>query len=196
MQQRYYDPVAGRFLSTDPVLTDVNTAASFNRYTYALNNPYKYIDPDGRDAGDPFKTARAAAIDVIKTINPQSKKENKEYGGKIYKDKDGSYKATKPVTHAEGGFQPSAVNVPKDAKAVGDFHTHGEYSIKDKKTGEVTVTADPKRDNRDSDNFSDKDKAGIWNDSGNNSEYKGYLGTPSGKIREFDPSTGQDKVIK
>lgn len=48
MQQRYYDPVAGRFLSTDPVLTDANTAASFNRYTYALNNPFKFIDPDGR----------------------------------------------------------------------------------------------------------------------------------------------------
>lgn len=42
MQQRYYDPVAGRVLSTDPV------AASFNRYAYANNNPYKYIDPDGR----------------------------------------------------------------------------------------------------------------------------------------------------
>ncbi|WP_035374529.1 RHS repeat-associated core domain-containing protein, partial [Pseudoduganella violaceinigra] len=48
MQQRYYDPVAGRFLSIDPVLTDVNTAASFNRYNYANDNPYKYTDPDGR----------------------------------------------------------------------------------------------------------------------------------------------------
>jgi RHS repeat-associated protein len=48
MQQRYYDPIAGRFLSTDPVLTDANTGASFNRYVYANNSPYKYIDPDGR----------------------------------------------------------------------------------------------------------------------------------------------------
>ena len=47
---RYYDPVAGRFLSEDPVLTDQNTGASFNRYVYAENNPYKYIDPDGRDS--------------------------------------------------------------------------------------------------------------------------------------------------
>jgi RHS repeat-associated protein len=49
MQQRYYDPVAGRFLSIDPVTTDANTGGSFNRYAYAANNPYKYIDPDGRD---------------------------------------------------------------------------------------------------------------------------------------------------
>ncbi|MEN9865281.1 MAG: hypothetical protein RL748_871, partial [Pseudomonadota bacterium] len=48
MQQRYYDPVAGRFLSTDPVLTDANTGASFNRYVYANNSPYRYVDPDGR----------------------------------------------------------------------------------------------------------------------------------------------------
>lgn len=25
MQQRYYDPIAGRFLSVDPVVTDANT---------------------------------------------------------------------------------------------------------------------------------------------------------------------------
>lgn len=50
MQQRYYDPAAGRFLSIDPVTTDANTGGSFNRYNYANNNPYNYIDPDGRDA--------------------------------------------------------------------------------------------------------------------------------------------------
>jgi RHS repeat-associated protein len=50
MQQRYYDPVAGRFLSIDPVTTDANTGGSFNRYAYANNSPYRYIDPDGRQA--------------------------------------------------------------------------------------------------------------------------------------------------
>jgi RHS repeat-associated protein len=48
MQQRYYDPIAGRMLSIDPVITDSNTGSSFNRYNYANNNPYRYIDPDGR----------------------------------------------------------------------------------------------------------------------------------------------------
>jgi RHS repeat-associated protein len=50
MQQRYYDPVAGRFLSIDPVTTDARTGNSFNRYVYAENNPYTYVDPDGRQA--------------------------------------------------------------------------------------------------------------------------------------------------
>jgi len=48
MQQRYYDPVAGRFLSVDPVTTDAKTGDHFNRYVYAENNPYKFKDPDGR----------------------------------------------------------------------------------------------------------------------------------------------------
>jgi len=50
-QQRYYDPVVGRFLSVDPVETDPNNGASFNRYKYASNNPYKFVDPDGRMDG-------------------------------------------------------------------------------------------------------------------------------------------------
>jgi len=48
MQARYYDPVIGRFYSNDPV--GFKGVHSFNRYTYANNNPYKYIDPDGREA--------------------------------------------------------------------------------------------------------------------------------------------------
>ncbi len=49
MQQRYYDPIAGRFLSVDPVVTDQKTGDHFNRYNYADNNPYKFVDPDGRN---------------------------------------------------------------------------------------------------------------------------------------------------
>jgi RHS repeat-associated protein len=45
MQQRYYDSLAGRFLSNDSVTAN---PGSFNRYWYANNNPYRYIDPDGR----------------------------------------------------------------------------------------------------------------------------------------------------
>ena len=48
MRARYYDPVIGRFMSTDPVgYTEANPVMSFNRYAYVNNNPYKYNDPDG-----------------------------------------------------------------------------------------------------------------------------------------------------
>ena len=49
MQQRYYDPLVGRFLSVDPMAVDGATAWNFNRYNYAANNPYKYKDPDGEN---------------------------------------------------------------------------------------------------------------------------------------------------
>src|SRR5690606_11052590 len=48
MQQRYYDPVALRFLSPDPVHVSATDGSNFNRYWYANNNPYKFTDPDGR----------------------------------------------------------------------------------------------------------------------------------------------------
>ena len=49
MQQRYYDPTCGCFLSVDPVMAyDTGDWRHFNRYAYAFNNPYKFTDPDGR----------------------------------------------------------------------------------------------------------------------------------------------------
>ena len=51
MQQRYYDPVTGGFISVDPNAVDVKrNAFNFNRYYYANNNPYRFTDPDGRES--------------------------------------------------------------------------------------------------------------------------------------------------
>jgi uncharacterized protein RhaS with RHS repeats len=52
MQQRYYDPIAGRFLSVDPITTDSEIGEQFSRYSYARSNPYRYVDPDGRAPKD------------------------------------------------------------------------------------------------------------------------------------------------
>jgi len=48
MQARHYSPDLGRFLSNDPIGVDFGNPQSFNRYAYANNNPYRYVDPDGR----------------------------------------------------------------------------------------------------------------------------------------------------
>ena len=47
---RYYDPEIGRFMGIDPVGVDPADFHSFNRYAYANNNPYRYVDPDGRSS--------------------------------------------------------------------------------------------------------------------------------------------------
>src|SRR5690606_31106282 len=46
MQQRYYDPGIGMFLSVDPVTAYSSPVGQFNRYRYANGNPYRYTDPD------------------------------------------------------------------------------------------------------------------------------------------------------
>lgn len=52
MQQRYYDPQVGRFLSIDPIAANGSTGENFNRYSYANNNPFRFSDPDGRKPKD------------------------------------------------------------------------------------------------------------------------------------------------
>lgn len=46
---RYYANVQGRFTSPDPLMTSgtVGDPQSWNRYSYSLNNPLRYIDPNG-----------------------------------------------------------------------------------------------------------------------------------------------------
>lgn len=51
MQQRYFDPLLGVFVSTDPVGVDTDSGGLFNRYMYSALNPYTFVDPDGRCTG-------------------------------------------------------------------------------------------------------------------------------------------------
>jgi RHS repeat-associated protein len=47
MNARLYDPALGRFLSPDPFVQAPDFSQSYNRYSYVLNNPLRYTDPDG-----------------------------------------------------------------------------------------------------------------------------------------------------
>jgi RHS repeat-associated protein len=48
-EARYNSSTLGRFMVPDSGPLDVENPETFNRYTYALNNPIAYTDPDGRD---------------------------------------------------------------------------------------------------------------------------------------------------
>ena len=44
---RLYDPVIGRFFSPDPFVQAPGFTQNYNRYSYCMNNPVMYSDPDG-----------------------------------------------------------------------------------------------------------------------------------------------------
>ncbi len=47
MNGRLYDPLVGRFLNADNFIQDPTSTQNYNRYSYCLNNPLKYVDPSG-----------------------------------------------------------------------------------------------------------------------------------------------------
>jgi RHS repeat-associated protein len=104
-QQRYYDPLLGRFITADPVVTDMNSGGNFNRYWYANNSPYRYRDPDGEEP-------QAA---VIRQINRAFEAAQSQSGAGQAAALQGLMSRYVAVT---GGDPSSAPNVVRMASAV------------------------------------------------------------------------------
>jgi hypothetical protein len=57
-----------RFVGVDPAPVDPSNIHTFNRYAYANNNPYKFIDPDGRRAV--VHTALQPVVNAMRQNSP------------------------------------------------------------------------------------------------------------------------------
>ena len=44
---RLYNPYLQMFISPDPTVPDPSNPLSYNRFTYCMNNPLRYVDPSG-----------------------------------------------------------------------------------------------------------------------------------------------------
>jgi len=55
----------GQFLSIDPESVSPDNPFSFSRYAYGNNNPYKYVDPDGRMSVENFPTFPQPFVDSV-----------------------------------------------------------------------------------------------------------------------------------
>jgi RHS repeat-associated core domain len=49
MNGRVYDPLTASFFSPDPYIQAPDNWLNYNRYSYVLNNPFKYTDPSGEN---------------------------------------------------------------------------------------------------------------------------------------------------
>ena len=52
MNGRLYDPQLGRFISADPIDPRSLSSQHWNRFSYVLNNPFRYVDPTGYEGED------------------------------------------------------------------------------------------------------------------------------------------------
>lgn len=87
MQQRYYDSAIGAMLSVDPVTAYENPVTNFCRYCYARNNPYRFMDPDGRQTiptENKIGTDNPATIQAFHEAQGESALKFLEVAGKMF----------------------------------------------------------------------------------------------------------------
>jgi len=128
MQQRYYDPIAGRFMSVDPVVTDTATGKQFGLYTYADNNPYAKVDPDGRA---PFAV-------LVKLL---------DNGGKVFLqalDKAGAVMARRAGENVQAATKSNAkqIEIASRNGRTNEILQHSGHELKDGSVGDPHFQTD------------------------------------------------------
>ncbi len=99
MNGRLYDPILGRFLSPDPFVQMSDFSQNFNRYSYCLNNPLKYTDPNGEfifgytfgffkglfNGKNPFETGWQGGVNEVKIFGGLfASDSNKSFLGRLW----------------------------------------------------------------------------------------------------------------
>ena len=162
-----------------------------NSATKASKTPAPPPTPAKAASNGPFATPDDAAKAALSTANPQSIKDNLEYSGQIYQGSDGQYYYSGPAQGTDQGANPYRdAPPPSGSSVVANYHTHADYSTADPATGAAIRTSDPNRDDFNSDNFSTQDKK-VFTNKG----HTGYLGTPGGTNKKFDPATGTETTL-
>lgn len=128
----------------------------------------------GNGGGDDrarFSSQNDAAKDVLNMINPESVKQNREFGGYVYRNGDGSFSSTRPIRgEAASVLLPNPASAaPGGSVTTASYHTHGGF--------------DPRYD---SENFSSQD---LFSDFVFNID--GYLSTPRGQFKYHQIATGR-----
>lgn len=124
---------------------------------------------EDQDSSGRFTLEKDAAFDVLNRVNPLSVAENREYGGLVVINPDGSYSPTDTVIGDNDSVTIPFSLVPTGSTVTASVHTHAAF--------------DPRYDNE---NFSQTDL-----ESDRSSMTNGYLATPGGQFKFHDVQTGQ-----
>jgi len=133
MMARYYSSFQGRFLSPDPKKGGVErNSQKFNLYSYVINNPIRYTDPEGESLADiwqgikDFWCAIFGCNEESKTDEDKEKEEKNEEEKKEEQDKTTEKQelyqeagiedtSRPPLTGTQSGFGPKANKELKEA---------------------------------------------------------------------------------
>jgi hypothetical protein len=156
---------------------------------------YQFRDPLGdllgfRGISSSYPSMDAAGKAAIENINETSITENREYGGKICKSAAGEFFYTNPKQGTEAGLNGTLSGLcPNGSTIVADYHTHGSpspgaevFSIPLSATDMLNDLAT---------NQKGYNVYFLWNVY----QHVGYLGTPSGKIKKYEPSTFNSYIL-
>lgn len=106
---RYLSGAQGRFTTVDPLMASAHASdpQTWNRYTYTLNNPLRFVDPDGMEvpescAKDPNCKIKIN-VNVVYNANTN--------GGKGLTQEQKKYIETKQVEKAKKDYQNSNIQL-------------------------------------------------------------------------------------
>ena len=102
---KIYDSEIARFLSPDPIIQDPYNILNYNRYSYCLNNPLKYIDPSGYLYNPGFNSRLWQTIENLWDKTPES-----EYTS-YTSDGSGGWQVVRPGSGFKGENFPYLLGV-------------------------------------------------------------------------------------
>ena len=119
---RYYDPTIGRFITKDPIKGNSMNPQTLNPYVYCLNNPMKYIDPDGEWYIGPHDLLPDGDVEVDPTTwdtfyDPELRqkyydewaKKNSDSSGRKHKSKKSWWDRLKDSFYFTGDYEVSEI---------------------------------------------------------------------------------------
>jgi RHS repeat-associated protein len=127
--ERYYSSTQGRFTIVDPLggSARMSNPQTMNRYTFVLNNPLRYVDPNGLKEKEPWdqlnsEEQHALITKLVKLKDPRRA---------TLKEQAAAAKRFKELVSVDGNPQATAGRIATAKSLVAEFMSHGQMPRND-----------------------------------------------------------------